>query len=179
MKFKLLHGTFEIKVGGKRTVKQGAIFDYPQDLCAIFPNKFQLIPETGELVKEATPVPKPFPSKPAPVSAPVPVPAPAAKACPVVASVQSAVKAKVTLPVPPPPPPAPPAPTEKVTSKESGPFGADVTDKYPTAAKAGLKVFCKGTRYTVMDEETPGSAKNKVALNRRTLVAFLTKEIGA
>jgi len=63
MKFRVIAGSHTqltgVKEGrsiGKRKYKKGDVLESPRDLCAIFPNKFERLPEPGASVTEPEPL---------------------------------------------------------------------------------------------------------------------------
>lgn len=148
MRFKLKSGVFEYH--GKLH-KAGEVFESNHDLCKIFKNKFEAIPDGMVIpaVKVPVKIRRIVPSKVNDKEAAAPASQPTASSAEMEAKVQAEVRRRLVLPVPPPPPVVPP-----VTSKESGKdFGMNVTPKYPTAVKHSLRVFRKGTKYSLVTKD--------------------------
>lgn len=64
------------------------------------------------------------------------------------------------------------------TKDEPESLGVDVTDDFPKAGEADLKVFQDGTDYYVTEPQTPDKPMNKEPLKRKDVVAFVNKQAG-
>lgn len=55
----------------------------------------------------------------------------------------------------------------------ASPLGEDVTEDFPTAAAADMRVFKKGTEYFVTESDEPDVAKNPEPLKRQGVAKFI------
>lgn len=177
MKFRLLRGTFvhhgkTIRANGRTP---SAPFDYPKDLCKIFPNKFQQLDDAGNPALAPMPT-APIARRKVLVKTPIVETAPATVAATTASpKVQAEARKRVVLPTPPAPPPAPPAPANVKRSPMVAvdAIGVDVTAKYPTATRIGAKVYRKGIHYSVIG---PNGNALITGANQKALVDFFSKE---
>jgi len=137
MRFKLLTGQ-HTNEDGTRVYNPGDTIEAgldskgdPVDLCERFLNKFEKLPDEPE---EAVPE-----------SAPKSAKASAKGKKSTSAATETASKGRGTK-------------EEKETEEE--PLGEDVTDKFPKAPEAGLKVYKEGRHYFVADEDDEAKSIN-------------------
>jgi len=62
---------------------------------------------------------------------------------------------------------------------ETSPFGEDVSEDFPSAVGADLKVFQKGSSYFVVDMDTPDKALNAKALKGAEVNKFIKAHLKA
>lgn len=59
---------------------------------------------------------------------------------------------------------------EEAKAARPSAFGDEVSDQFPKAGEAGLKVLKKGTKYTVVDADDPAKPLNEEALTSKDKV---------
>ena len=147
--FRVVAG-IHVTLNGKE-VKTGEMIRSRQNLCEIFPCKFEEVLPVAEskvIVEDEEPEKEPAPLPPKPPKPPVKE-----------EETEKAPEAKLK----------PPAVRE---SK----LGKDVTDRFELAKEVTLAVFRKGNRYQVTEEEELDYPLTEKSMSKDELVSYLQKE---
>jgi len=147
-RYKVLEGRHTDSNG--KDYQKGEIIESTKDLMKIFQNKFVLV--SGDPAAD--------------ISVKIPAPAPILPVKIPIAAALPNVKIPAPLPVP-------IAPVAPVAPEAGSPLGTDITDRFPAAIKAQLKVFRKGKDYFVTEVSDIAEALNDTPLNKIQVDEFV------